>query len=735
MDTLKLPKYNLSGLYIKLNKNLILKSTIDKIYIKEHNITIKANIKYDLYRDEISAKGYGKLSDIVLDFNVTKVDKHIKFSLQSNRFKNIKAIIDKVELSDEIKSWILEKVQTKGYRLLSLSGTGDMIDGKFEIDIDKLKANMLFMSADIHFKEKLSPIITSHFILTYADERLYFDLHDPVYEGKSLAKSDVAVKNLASDNPILIINIFMHTRFDDIMAKLINTYKVNIPVVQENGKLKAHFNAKIGLVDDVNLFLCDVEFGKGDVIIKEINLPIQSGKLHYEKGIISLKDIKLKDKYIKAKANGKIDLKAQKVDLIFDTKSIVIKSKRKKVFVLKNTKLPVTIKYKKGTKIEIPKLSLTLNRGKKYTTIKINNLRRIKPYLIDGAFIEQGGNILVKTKDFKTYTLDGVIKKLSCPFYDKRDRCKTRVKFNGKITPKNTHIYAFGKRFYYNKRKSQLKIKNINIDLKKLLKTKSKSNKSNKKMVIIGKNSHLRYGKYRLLTDSYDIEIARNGNIKAIGLAKGDIVRFNKKRNKLSIRAMRIKDKILHPLIDFDGLKGGRYSLHKSGNPKKTMKGEIIIEGGVMKDFKAYNNTLAFINTLPALAVLQDPGFSKKGFNIIDGVINYRMIGTHKIIFDSIYIKGSSATIVGKGNLNIKKGTIDMNLAVQVGRELGKVVGSLPLLGYILMGKDKSMTVGLKINGKIKKPIVETNVASDILTLPLNLIKRTLQSPSHIINQ
>ncbi|MBT8348227.1 MAG: hypothetical protein HKP62_02115, partial [Sulfurovum sp.] len=171
------------------------------------------------------------------------------------------------------------------------------------------------------------------------------------------------------------------------------------------------------------------------------------------------------------------------------------------------------------------------------------------------------------------------------------------------------------------------------------------------------------------------------------------------------------------------------------GNPDKTMRGEIIVEGGVMKDFKAYNNTLAFINTIPALASLQNPGYSVKGFTIEKGIAEYRMIKQDKIVFDSIYIKGKSATIAGTGEIDLKKKTIDLNLAIQSARELGKFVGSLPLVGYILMGKDKSMTFGLQITGTLDNPKVKTSAGEDILSLPLKILKRALESPEHIINK
>ncbi len=76
-----------------------------------------------------------------------------------------------------------------------------------------------------------------------------------------------------------------------------------------------------------------------------------------------------------------------------------------------------------------------------------------------------------------------------------------------------------------------------------------------------------------------------------------------------------------------------------------------------------------------------------------------------------------------------------MNLAIQVARELGSVVGNLPVLGYILMGEDKSVTVGLKITGSLDKPKVTTTGAQEMLLLPLDILKRTLESPGHILNK
>jgi len=504
--------------------------------------------------------------------------------------------------------------------------------------------------------------------------------------------------------------------------------------------------ADIGLKNNYKDFFVNVDFSRGDVWLEKFRLPVVKGNLQYKKGFMTLKDIYLEDTFYEGKVDGKIDLQKKKADLIFDAKRMTLGDEKEKFFVLKNQKLPFELRYEKNIDIEIPKLSIKIINNKEETSIHLNDLSKIKPYLPDPGPLEEGGNMEIKTKDFKTYTFKGMLKRTSCFLYEKDDKCKTRVPFQGKITDKDLDFYAFNKRFHYNKSNSRVKITNLNIDLEEFLKMQKKEIKKedkkkkdkvkqSKSLIILGNDSNLRYGEYSLVTDSYDIEVKPNGDIKAIGSSSGDIIKFSKKKDILSMQALRIKDKVLHPLINFKGLQNGRYSLKKSGNPEGTMKGQIIIEGGVMKNFKAYNNTLAFINTIPALASLQNPGYSVKGFTIEEGIAEYRMIKKDKIIFDSIYIKGTSATIAGTGEIDLKKKTINLNLAILSARELGKFVGSLPLVGYILMGEDKSMTFGLQITGTLENPKVKTSAGGDILSLPLKILKRALESPKHIINE
>jgi len=721
--------YDITGTVLREGK--MINATIPTLYIKGYDITLSGKLSYDLDKDTVETEGHFLVHDTSGNFTARKEGDEISFDLSSHAFTDLKTIIDKFDMVPAVRSWVVDKVKAEKYELCSLHGKGSIVNGKFDLDMDTLEGEVLFSGAKIAFQEDLSPVVASSFVLTYKEYGLYFDLKEPHYKGKDLNGSSVSIIDLDTNDTRLKLDLKMVTPFDRTVYNLLKSYDLHIPVRQESGSVSARFQADIGLKQNNNNFVVDVDFSQGKVWIDKVKLAIEKGSLHYGDGYVSLQNVYLKDTLYQGNLNGEINLKKKQVDLIFDAKYIKLGENKKELFVLKDQKLPLSIKYKNTVHVEIPELSFSLDNNKTETMIEIKDLNKIRPYLTDTSILESGGSVIVQTKDFKTYTFTGKMKRTTCFIYENKDECKVLVPFEGKITPTDGNFYAFNKRFHYNKSKARVKLENLNIDLEKFLQSKNKDTKSKKahKIILLGKNSNLRYGEYTLVVDSYDVAVKANGDIKAIGSADGDIVKFTKIKDMTTIQALRIKDKVLHPLVNFNGLQEGRYTLKTSGKLGKDMKGEIIVEGGVMKGFTAYNNTLAFINTLPALAVLHNPGYSQEGFHIEKGFASYRMIGQTKIIFDSIHIKGGTANIVGKGEIDLIKKTINMNLAIQVAREFGEVVGSLPLVGYILMGEDKSLTVGLTITGSLDKPVVKTTTAQDIASFPLQILKRTLESP------
>ena len=708
------------------------------LQLKEHNITMRGTFTYDLHKDILTTHGKFALNHFIGDFEAKKIDNKVAFSIKSKPFSDLKTLIHRVKLLPAVRSWIVDKVKAKQYQILHFTGEGNIVNKHFQINLDSLKAKMILNDVDVAFKEGLPPVTTDRLEINYADNiGLSFRFANVEYEGRNLKGSSVKIVNLRDNNTTLKLNIQALTPIDEIIHTLLAAYHIYVPVTQKEGEVNATIRLDIGLKEKSFDSQVLIDLKQNTFMVGKIPFSVQSGNVSLKRDHVYLKDIEIKDKYYAGKLQGTIDLKNSVFKSIFYAKFITFKEQNKVLFDLKNKTIPFELLYKDTLAFKIPKYNVALTYTKKQTVLNMDKLSTLLPYVPDAIDVVENGNIVVKTKDFKRYRFKGVMQRKSCFLYENNNKCFSNIPFNGTLVNGKLSMYGFNGRVKYEKEKSRLTLKNINIDLEKFLsqETKGRANKNtkDKTIIIVGENSHLRYGVYQLYTDSYDVEVKKNGDISAIGSADGDIIRFNKKKELITLNALRIKDKILHPLIHFDGLQNGRYSLNKSGNPQKIMNGEIIVEGGVMKNFKAYNNTLAFINTLPALATLHNPGYSDEGFVIKSGVVQYRMIQSRKIVFDSIYIQGESATIVGKGEIDLVHQTINVELGIKVARTLGKVVGSIPLVGYILVGDDKSVTVGLHITGSLDAPKVSVSSANDLLAYPFKVIKRTIEAPVHLL--
>jgi len=731
-------EYEIAGNIERVGQRLV--AEIPMLKIKKENIYIDGKLTYFLQKDRLEVDGAFDAYNIKGNFAAFKEDELVSFAVKSDTFSDLKTLIDKTGLSPVIKSWIVDKVQAKNYKLNSLVGKGNIEKDGFKMDFDALKAEVLFEDVQIYYKEKLAPVTAESFMLSYKKGGLYFDLKKPKYKDRDLNGSKVSIVDLIGEKPTtLVLDLHIKSVIDPVVHEILQAYELHIPVSQKGSMAKVDVKIDIPLVEsskETSVFV-NVDLEEGDVTINNIKLPVLKGNVQYDKGVVTLKNVDIKDEWYAAIVSGKVYLQNKKADLKLNVDRLSLSAKKEKFFKLQNKKnVAVKLDYAAYT-VDIPDLNVKLIKRDKEYTIKLMNLKTIKPYLQNMEIEVDGGHLDIMTKDFKTYTYEGVLKRNICFFYDNNNVCHTQVPAKGKVSKNTFTLQAFQNRLYVDTYKGLIKVNRLNIDLKEFVDSRDKHEKSaskSKKLTIRGTKSQLRYDKYRLVTDSYTINVSANGNIKAIGKLKGDQVLLTQKGKNIRVEALRIKDQLLHPLINFKGLHKGRYTFRASGDPDKLMHGEIIIEGGVMRDFKAYNNTLAFINTIPALATLSKPGYSNKGFTIKKGIAKFRKIG-ERIIFDMIRIEGISANIVGKGEIDLKKNTINMNMAIQTARELGKVVGSIPLLGYIIMGEDKSMTVGLKITGSLSQPKVQTSASKELLKLPLDILKRTLQSPAHMINK
>jgi len=148
----------------------------------------------------------------------------------------------------------------------------------------------------------------------------------------------------------------------------------------------------------------------------------------------------------------------------------------------------------------------------------------------------------------------------------------------------------------------------------------------------------------------------------------------------------------------------------------------------VLKDFSLFNNIMATINTIPSLVFLEDPNFNEQGYLVKKGILKFKKNG-NILSFKQIKLHGVSADIAGFGYINLEDRNISMDLQIKTLKEISKLIKNIPLIGYIVLGDDKSISTNVRVSGSADNPKIETQILQDTLMSPLNIIKRTIQSP------
>ena len=95
-----------------------------------------------------------------------------------------------------------------------------------------------------------------------------------------------------------------------------------------------------------------------------------------------------------------------------------------------------------------------------------------------------------------------------------------------------------------------------------------------------------------------------------------------------------------------------------------------------------------------------------------------------------IYLDSKEIDISGRGVANLKDDLIDVTLNLKT--DLASSVSQIPIVGYILFDED-SVSTSLNINGKLSDPNIQSMLAKEMIIAPLNIIKRALTLPFHLL--
>jgi hypothetical protein len=247
------------------------------------------------------------------------------------------------------------------------------------------------------------------------------------------------------------------------------------------------------------------------------------------------------------------------------------------------------------------------------------------------------------------------------------------------------------------------------------------------------------YDNHKLLSDSAIITIKDNNSIKIKSYKNSSRLDFYLKDDLYYFKGVDFDDDTINALVGKKMFKKGKISF-QGYQRKDIVSGALNLRKTIIKDVKLFNNLFAFINTAPAIVnpLLAVPnllnsknlGFSSSGYRVKSGEVLFDYDLNNTICdMSSIRLKADSADINGVGVIDFENNNLNLKLGVSFLKTYSNVIKKIPLVGYIMLGKNGTISLNLDAIGSINNPKIKTHLVKDTSRLPFKMTKRILLSP------
>lgn len=688
-----LQKQGLVSTNLKLEVNL---RTID-VDAKGDFFTKKANFDYlglniDIYDAYVSLDNYDvTINNMLAKYkDIATSNVSVRYDAKNSRGE-IKFNIEKFELKDVNLS--LARQNTPLLVTYRIAPKKDMINikkSKWMFNENQISVNQIKIPFDL---DQLSAVIPPTLVEIPKIASAYVSGNTSIKEHKAdiyLDLFDLSYKNVKLNQS----NVPMRIKFDkktEISFK--NKFLFSVD----------DFNCSIdnGLaeIDDKYFRIIRADFDLDNTVKTDI-----SGVYNIQE---DLGQINLKNLYIQ---NDDVELLHLRESTLFDIR-----------------------RHKDSTIINSKKLNINYQSNNKQWMFNLNSLQDISNYsiLLRDYNLTNGNFSVYKNSDDKSIGFRADI------FYPYKILVKDKkliehYQINGSIDKKNNIALNVNNAVDVHINKDiRIDAKDVGINLDALLEQIGKNKTepdSTRDIYLKSKNSYLYISENRnIISDTMNFQYLKNKLSVQLTHKKG-IAGFAYENKKFNLYGEGFGDEFMDKLFALSKFKGGSLTFSMEGNTSE-YSGTFHVEDTIIVDYKVLNNILAFVNTVPSLVTFSLPGYSTNGLAAKSAYMNFHSKNDVFYISD-IFLDSKEIDIFGKGTVSTKKDEIDLELNLKT--DLGSSASKIPLVGYILFDGE-SLSTTLSITGTLNNPEVNSLIAKDIIVAPLNIIKRTLLLPYHLI--
>ncbi|MBZ7938388.1 AsmA-like C-terminal domain-containing protein [Campylobacter sp. W0014] len=709
INSLKLKKYdlNLNGvLEIKTKSNF-------------YNLNLNANGSNLAFKSTISYKD-NKLLYKINDLNVTNI-------------QNIAAMIRKdFTLDKTLDDWLFKNVIGEFYHLDFLQGFIDFKQNNYYLD--NINALGYISKVKVLLDSNMNAIEITRVDLNLSQQRLDFQFDKASYNGSDLSESKVYLYNLFNEEKA---GIYLRIKSDNLkldekLEKALQNYHLNLPFYQKSGSIKTDLELKIDF-HEKGRFLYNGIFYLNNANISLADMNISKGLIRLAQDNLNIEDANVENQYFKANINAKINLKdkqgifnIQLYKLHFDDDLLDVK----------NQNITLNLDFNQDV-LTIPEWSLITN-FKNGLEINLNNPNVLISYskaLKDFGFSEVK-SVYFKTLDFKDFDLQAQEVSFNHDLFINNQTPYNKDSFS--VVRKNDIIYINTQSDLISATISSLKkeiqIKNLTYVYKK---DKDSSNsfdigKNKQNIIFSGANCALVLADMNKTLAFDKLEVDLNGNVLNVQGSRGSTnLNFYYSPDDLKLFVKNINDQYLNEFLQKQTVQDGIFNLSIIGSGVDYFDGEFDFKNTFVKDLKGVNQLISFIDTVPSLLMFKTPTFNKKGLKFQNGKVIFNR-KKDLLSFSAINLDGDSVDIYGLGSANLRLDTIDLNLELKTLKSASETISKVPILNYVILGKNQEISTNIKVNGKLDDPKFHTQILTDTLKTPFNLIKNIVQLPKNL---
>ena len=736
------PYLNIDIKFQNEQQNGVDRFIVRNLSFKDFNVSISgegsANFDKDDYKFDGNFTSHelnGKLSFALKDTLLT----YKAYDVNAGSIKDFIAELDsRIHLNSEVKNWIYGYIVADDYHLNEINGKADLAKNDFYLN--ELNATANAKNLLVKFDKNLPAVNVAEANITLNNSKLKFDLTAPVYKGKKLDGSNVAINNIF-DEKSANLELFIKTNsiYDEAINEILRVYKIIVPVKQLSGKMDAGLKILIKL-DEKSLENFDEKsvIANGDFKISDAVLDIAGSKFNAKSALVKLINTANLSvdatgfglDFFRANAVANIDLQKSSGEIKGVIESFDLKEKNDEILAFKNEPFTALLDFSKPseTTLSIEPFGLNLSFGDE-SVIATNNSEFI---MQNSPVLKQNGvlgfeDVSIKSKDFTNLEILAKGLKFDMPFLDKNGSKYDSDDFLIAVSKAGVKVQSASKKLSLNIAEKSIEAKSNDLNL--LVLDDNSTKEQSTPLELSAKNGDIILQDLNKTLPFTSFSAEKKGKSTSLnGLAKQGRVGYFSDEKSINLDATDISGEFINDLFGIKSFEGGKFRLKMLGESTKEFKAEVRFFGTYLKDYIFYQRLLSFLNSVPSLLSFKTPDFNDKGFTVKNGKILLTRKGD-LIEFLAIEMIGTSADIGGRGTIDLKSKKINIDLELKILKDASGIIDKIPLINQIILGKDRSLSTVIAIRGTTEKPEYSTQILQDALLSPLKIIRNVLQAP------